>query len=201
MRKENNICDSKMEREEMNNILKEKLEKLKINQDKYLDNKEKAYEKRKYSSGNDSDDALLDRQMAYREGYERGWHEALEEQYRIDNNFILNETEAFKLMLEGSKIIDEYGCIYLLNREKNQIEITCKHNAIISYEIFLGYQGSKFKKHTVHVTKHKYEQNISDIQMNRVFLLPFINDCVDKIIKDTDDNKTYKFGIIIEEVF
>ncbi len=190
----------------MNNILKFKLEQLKNNQDKYLEDKEKAYKKREYSSGNNSDDALLDRQIAYREGYERGWYEALNEKDRLDRNFTLNETEAFKLMLDGSQTVDEYGSLYLLNREKNQIEITCKHNAIISYERFLEYQGLKFKIYSnERPEKIKFGRIISKFSKDYLEikrkLLPEINNSLDKFAeKAVEENKTYKLELNIEDV-
>lgn len=191
---------------DMNNILKVKLDELKIFQDQFLRDKEKAYKNREISIGltrDDSDDAELDRHLSYRRGYENGWHEALEEKKRIENNFILNETEALIILLNNNEVIDEYKCRYSFNKKHNNIFIKFTDNSerFVSIEEFLDCGDIKFKKHTEHVIKHKYEQNISDIQMNKVFLIPFISDCLDKILKNIDENKTYKFGIIIEEVF
>ncbi len=179
----------------MDDILKIKLEQLKNNQDKYLKDKEEAYKNRKFRGGRqDHDDNLLDRHIAYREGYESGWHEALKQKYRRDNGFVLNETEAFKLMLDGSQIIDEYDSIYLLNREKKHIEVTSECNYKITYDRFLEYQGLKFKIYNEKYY-HKYGRIISNFPKDSLEKMKILYKIVDEVSNKIEENKSYKFTI------
>ncbi len=133
----------------MDNILKEKLEQLKNYQDKYLDDKEKAYKKREISSGKDSDDALLGRQIAYREGYEQGWKESLKEKNRIDNDFVLTEKEALIELLKNKIIINEYNIKHIYNVQNNNIKVIDEkdNKNHISIETFLNLKDVKFKQY------------------------------------------------------
>lgn len=66
--------------------------------------------------------------------------------------FNLDQYQAFKLMLDGKRVINEKNFIYKINKEKNLIETNV--NTIKDYTEFLKMQPYKFKEY---IEPRKYE--------------------------------------------
>jgi len=211
----------------MDNILKEKLEQLKNYQDKYLDDKEKAYKKREISSGKDSDDALLGRQIAYREGYEQGWQESLKEKNRIDNDFVLTEKEALIELLKNKIIINEYNIKHIYNVQNNNIKVIDEkdNKNHISIETFLNLKDVKFKqyypfqeddKNNVRLlvrkgaslgfteSSHNYDFHGYSFNVSKEFLinrnLTSIKNILEILKEESENNKKYEVILSFKEI-
>ncbi|WP_397599185.1 hypothetical protein [Silvanigrella sp.] len=133
----------------MDNILKIKLDVLKEFHDSCLNDKEKAYEFFSKKKPNNGDNAVLERQISFRGGFEHGWHESLKEKNRIDNDFFLTAKEALIELLKNKIIINEHNIKHFYNVKNNNIKlIDEKENENhISIETFLDFKDVKFKQY------------------------------------------------------
>jgi hypothetical protein len=73
--------------------------------------------------------------------------------------FNLDQYQAFKLMLDGKKVINELNFIYGINKEKNLIETNV--NTIKDYSEFLKMQPYKFKEY-IEPRKYIFETYVGE---------------------------------------
>ncbi len=140
----------------LENILRKNINELKKNHDNCLRNKEEAYKFHDLGRCRDDDIDVIQRQIAFREGYVTGWREALKEKNRLDNSFILEVKQALIELLKDITIIDEYNVKYNYNNKNNNIIAKDKNNREfdISLETFLDYKYIKFKVLNKEENKH-----------------------------------------------